>query len=479
MDPVRFFRALAQWLSLPLLLVVLIAMLWSGGAFAQAVPATAPIPRVAFPLTQVGNVTTFGAKTADAANAANFSFGVAANGAVFATAPSEMPTAGGKSVLVNVGGAIPKANVMAALGRFAKKALPIVSTGFALYDLGNELGFGLDNSSGTMQFSKSNPLPAGYDGNEYTVDQIMMWRDTKQLACEDFASYRTAGQPYNNYRCVGVSGIYATHQYQPKSAPNGPWYTDNSFQLYSRVDPTPPSTAPLPSTEAEFVEALNARTSWPESSALARATVDAINSGESLAVQPSAVTGPASVPAGSSQSVDAVAGTTTNHTTTNNYSYAGSQVTTNVVTTSVTTNSSGAVVTNVTTNVSPNLADLPKPLEFPCGGPGLPACAVKVDESGVPSTVTMSDPFPNMQAQQTEKLNQIKAADGTAWEPIKDLFFLPAATQCVPFAMPVVMGTQVPSIDPCPVVGGIQQVVGVLWYIAGFWIMLGWVREVV
>lgn len=116
---------------------------------------------------------------------------------------------------------------------------------------------------------------------------------------------------------------------------------------------------------------------------------------------------------------------------------------------------------------------------MPCGVPGTPPCAVKVDETGVPSTVTMSDPFPQIQASQKEKLDQIKAADGSAWEPIKDLFFLPAATQCVPFAMPVVMGRQVPPIDPCPVVGGIQQVVGVLWYIAGFWIMLGWVREVV
>lgn len=432
---------------------------------AQAVPATAPIPRVAFPITTAGNVATFGMKTAEAANAANFSFGVAANGSIFASAPDRLPTPGGASIPVTVGGSIPKPQVMAALGRFARKALPVLSTGVALYELGEELGFGLDNSSGSLVVTQQ---PSDFDGYQYRMrDQpTYPWFYSKYQACIDFG--RRAGW--------AAHYIFYNGQHECQRSPNGSLY-----RLTFRVPTSPP--AAQPSTLEAFESALNARTSWPESSALARVTLDAINSGESLAVQPEAVTGPATSPGPVTQSVNDTAGETTTSTTTNHHTYSGATVTTNVVTVNTTTNNStGAVINSSTVTQSPVLsppAPEPAPLEFPCGGPGLPACSVKVDETGTPATVTMADPFPQMQADQAGKLAEIAAADGTAWEPIRELFFLPSATQCVPFEMPVVMGAQVPPIDPCPVVGGIQQVVGVLWYIAGFWIMLGWVREVV
>lgn len=466
----RLLRSLA--FSLGLLALVPLA-------FAQAVPATAPVPRVAFPITTAGNVVTFGMKTADAANAANFSFGVAANGSIFASAPDRLPTPGGGSIPVTVGGSIPKASVAAALGRFAKKTLPVLSAGVALYDLGQELGFGVDPSTNSFA-SVSTSQPCAVIQNSWGARSFS--GDSCFSAAELMtADLKAAGKINGSMvsKCV-VSG-------SPSVAPScGAGWNDGTGSMsvgYDVAFTGPAVSTSTPVTASQFADAVSARDSWPPSSALARATLDAINSGESLDVQPSAVTGPATSPGPSSQSVNQTAGETTISTTTNHHTYNGGSVTTNVVTTNVTTNNStGAVINSTTVNASPVVsspAAEPAPFEMPCGVAGAPACAVKVDETTTPATVTVADPFPQIQQDHTEKLDAIKAADGAAWESVRDFFFLPPTTACVPFDMPVVMGIQVPDVNPCPVVSGIQQVTAVLWAIGAFWVMLGWVREVV
>lgn len=169
-------------------------------------------------------------------------------------------------------------------------------------------------------------------------------------------------------------------------------------------------------------------------------------------------------------------------------SSSGNQMTVSEICTTTTTTTppgggtpttvTGTTTTGIGVTVGSGTPSETPPFEMPCGVGSAPPCAVKVDETDVPSTVTMADPFPQLEQTAQAQRDEIAAADGSAWEPIKDFFFLPPSTACVPFDMPSVYGMAVPQVDPCGVVPGIRQVVGVIWSIVALWIMVGWIREV-
>lgn len=350
-------------------------------AGAQSVPASSPGP-VSYPISTVRNVATLGAGSVSSANVGRYAFAVATGGLVVADASTGMPLPDGRSFPVSVQSHIPKATVAGALGRFARKTLPVLSVGVALYDLGQELGFTLDNSSGELVVSVPSPgtcTTAPCYSYQCLTGSYCSGAGRKNSPIE--AAQVVIGQ--NHYGCKAATVSVRMHPSSPGdwqyngsgvSYPSGPatcslgW---NNLGKYSRAPDTEPSFTP--STVQAFEDAIAARSGWPTSSALARATVDAINSGESLAAEPQAVTGPATSPGPVTTTVDTINNTTTTSTTTHNHTYDGPQVTTTTTTTNITIdNSTGNVINNTTTTSEPVLPETETP-DYSFNDTALPA----------------------------------------------------------------------------------------------------------
>jgi hypothetical protein len=177
--------------------------------------------------------------------------------------------------------------------------------------------------------------------------------------------------------------------------------------------------------------------------------------------------------------VNTTAGTTTTSTETHNYTYNGSNVTVTTTTTNVTTdNSTGAVINQTTTTTSPETPAPPQPAV--CGGPGLPACNVKVDEAGTPQYDP--DPFtlPESLQQQTEQqLEQIADTADKAglFSDFASLFTLPPLRECAPVALPPLLGRELGSLNPCAGVDWLRGLMAWVWAVAGFLFCWGCVRE--
>ncbi len=323
-------------------------------AFAQALPAD--VPRVNFPMISVGNVTKVGAMTADASNAAKFSYGAAANGSIFAYGGGSLPTAGGSSIPLGVNSSIPVPAAVAAIGRFMGKVLPVLSTGVALYDLARELGFNVSNNpDGTMKVDKTS--------TGYTYRASAYGRDltgtSPSSVCSGFngLTWGSASQYGGLYKATSssfggadVNGDGVCNV--PYNSTWGPNYSGSLSISVSR-DRGLPVTTTQPSTVQELINAIPPVT--PATSALPRVLSDALKSGESVQIVPETVTGPASSPGPSTVTKDAINNTTTTTTTTNNYQYAGDTVTTTQVTNSTTiNNTTGAVTAQTSTTTTPN-----------------------------------------------------------------------------------------------------------------------------
>jgi len=448
-------------------------LLGSGGVFSQAlpVPATDPIPRVQFPISPVGNISKFGPRTADASNAAKFSFGAASNGAVFANTTSMMPTAGGASIPVGVSGSIAKPNVSAALGRFARKQLPLLSTGVALYDLAEELGFGLDNSGGSLLISKFDPNACTGSSN------CTRWYSKSAPSLGNFLTANAACQAAVPY----LSALLGLQGYTYADTNNG-GYNCNAYkngvkglftELLPRSVPPVPS-AYVPQTQQQFEDAITAKSDWSPASALARATRDAILSGESLDVVPQSLTGPAYVPGTSSELTDPVDGTRTKIEEKYEFTYApatpsepASVVTTKRREVTALDPATGVPLSpprvEVESPVSPGTPE-PLPFDMPCGVAGKPPCDVKVDESGVPDPDTIRidqadnalQDWDNFQGNIADVLPKMPTI---AWD-----FALP--TGCDVISLPA-FEPYLPSLDVCQFQPMFHQIMGVVWMLGG------------
>lgn len=312
-------------------------------AFAQPVPPTSAGP-VAYPISTVRNVSTVGASSVSAGNVGRYAFAVATGGLVVADAATGVPLPDGKNLPVAVRSSIPRATVAGALGRFAAKTLPPLSVGIALYDLGQELGFGFDNSTGTLVVNKADPtICTVAPCFEYRASAVQFpnYYATPEAACIAAVS-STAGYSY-------VDVIYPQCRF--RASPGGTIGVYVNLQARS-IPPASSNTGP--STVQEFQDAVEAKTTWPPTSALARAMKDAINAGELTPIHPHDVTGPVTTPGPVTTSTDNVNNTTTTSTTTNNHSYSGPNVTTTTTTTNVTiNNTTGAVISSTTVNNQP------------------------------------------------------------------------------------------------------------------------------
>ncbi|WP_288254885.1 hypothetical protein [uncultured Hydrogenophaga sp.] len=430
-----------------------------GGVFAQPVPATDPVPRVAFPRTNVGNISTFGPRTADAANAAKFSFGVATNGAIFANTGDRLPTPGGASIPIGIGGTIAKPNVAAAIGRFARKALPLLSVGSALYDLGQELGYTLDNSSGTLQIQGSLTEYGYRRGGTQPNGQLWPVRSSIVLVCHDIMASTIATNGF-------LRSVTATHSTYDDISIGCAWSANPGGNTYGAVRTK--SVTPQPATVEDFENAIAAKSGWPTSSALARATVDAIKSGEALQVDPQTVTGPATSPGPSSTTHNPTNDTTTVSATTHHYTYTGPSVSISTVTnTSTINNTTQEVISEQETTDNPVVPDAPAaeetPFTMPCGVAGTPACAVKVDETGMPDADDVdSDQLKDVEDEHRTWLEGI--ADANPFPDIAWDFALPTACGVIPTPA---FEPMLESIDVCQFQPMFHELMTVVWMLGG------------
>lgn len=440
-----------------------------GGAFAQAVPATAPTPRVVFPETSVGATRTLGPMTANASNAANFSFGVAANGSVFNNTTHNMPTAGGGSLALSVAGQSSKANVAAAIGRAGAKLFWPVQVGSALYDLAKELNFSVDaNHNFSMPAAGKCYTAPCYYYNSANYADIVNQPSVSSVCSLSASRYNSTAS--NNFT-IGITGIEGTDcMGNLYNKPSGTLYTSGVMFRATVGTTRPIDTDPLqPATPQNFADAIAAKSGWPSTSALARAFAESLKNGESAQIDPQTVTGPATSPGPRTVTNNGTQTTTVNNTST--HTYAGPSVTTNQSTvTTVVNNSTGATESTTTSQITPVTPPLPS---INCGLPDTPAC--RIDETGTPSDSGKSlDPAKS--ALDTAKTSSETAITGAAsivaptWS-----FSFQLPTGCAPYTT----GIKGVVLNVCAYRSTIHDLLSMIWAAATAFCLIGMVGRTI
>jgi hypothetical protein len=367
--------------------------------FSASVFAFAPSPT-----TTSGNRTTF--NPAPVAKTTGVTFGTNANGDIFTgySGQQRMPVPGGGSIPVDVTGRIPKPAAAAAFGRFLGRALPVFSTGMAAYQFAQEMGWTYRDGS-LWKITEGSPGPQ-LQFQAATNQSYSSWLSSREAAFADaIAKGNTAlaanyGCPPSSGQSIGVVRLSATSSanltYSQTTnhcsmnndnvwALNG--YTtvyNYTADLYTRTTVvTVPTEYPI--TVEQAIDEILTRDGWPTTSKFADAVKEAIDSGETVQAEPTAVTGPATSPNTVTQKAGAQPNTTATETKTNNHTYTGNTINTSIVTTVVTTNNTTGEILDTTTTTEEPAAE-ETPFEMPCGLAGLPPCNVKVDETGVPQT---------------------------------------------------------------------------------------------
>lgn len=302
----------------------------------------------AFSSSASGKTVTFLPVTPTPSGAGGYQVSTASDGTVLLKSPKRISVPGGGTIPVDVTGGVPKANAGAAIGRFLLKGVGVVGVlqlGVAAYDLAQELGFTVDNSTGTVVVTQ--------DVNSYgyrrsgTQPNGQPWplRSSILLVCHDIMQSTIA----TNGFLRSVTETFPTYE---NISIGCAWSANPGGNTYGALRYT--STTPTPSDLDALTDAIAAKSGWPSTSALGRATVDAIKSGESLTVTPQTVTGPATSPGPVTQTVNHTDDTTKTTTVTHNHTYSGPNVTTTTTTTTVTiNNTTNEVIDSSTTTTEP------------------------------------------------------------------------------------------------------------------------------
>jgi Tfp pilus assembly protein PilV len=395
------------------------------GFFAPAALLAQALPSNAFTYTQQANSWTFQGGPATSANASSLTFGNAANGSAFAQTTRTITAPGGVNIPITVRGGISNADAAKALGRFALKIAGPLAVGAALYDLSNELGFAVDNSSGQLVVQKTT-----VGTFRYTCFQGGSSGLTSDGGC--LGLYLEANRRQNS-KCTASQGPYTagTAEFQ------GVRYAFNSLALGASNCPlsavistrTMISTAPsfLPATLPDLERDIAAKSGWPSGSHIGRALEAAVKGGETIPLSEPVVSGPLSVPLSPVETINPD-GSKTTVIREKTVSYGpGATVRTSTRETTSTTSPSGVVAPGQTVTRpdepvvvvpdpaiqttpvgNPNPAPDPEPV-ITCGLPDTPACVL--DGTGIPTAQTVTT-----------------TAAKDAYNPIKDLVDNPTAT---------------------------------------------------
>lgn len=368
----------------------------------------------------------------------------------------------------------------AVLGRILRAGLaatPILGVGVALYDVAVEAGFTPSRQGGELVLVKPAPTgPNSYDPITATSPAGVLSLGT--CPGSNYMSWVTPGYcrrgpttcRASDGGSAGVSGpcysltAYVTAAQRDALQAKGWFYVNNAgggyYHLLGAVSTSGATVAPpQPSTIDEFEAAIAAKSGWPSGSRVSQAVADA------TALQPAEpfpavplVTGPATSP-GTTTTTENPDGSTTTTTTTHNHTYTGPTINTTTQTISSTC-TAGSCNTTRTTE-TPKLDE--QPFTMPCGVPGTPACAVKVDETGMPTAESVdADRLRDLEDENRAWIGGLVAAN-----PFPDInwaFELPTACGVIPTPA---FAPAMESVDVCQFQPIFHDVMSVVWVLGG------------
>lgn len=328
-----------------------------------------------------------------AAGQAIWNSAVALDGGLpIAAGSAAMRTATGEAVAIAATSRIPAATVGAAVGRLLLKVAGPLTVGIALYDLAKELGFTLNNSSGTVVATKPDPNACisgtcyKYGGANDTGAAINL---SLNAACSKAIAERQATYP-SGYSIsstgpgVGQGPNASCPAYITRPSYDGASGPANLGVSWREV--APDTNATTTASQQELLDAVAAKSGWPSSSAVGRLLQDDIkvNPDAQRPVNPLSVTGPATT-TGPVKNVSNANNTTTRTTTNYNHTYNGDTITTNQTTTVINIDNSTGAQTTISTENGP--ADTPPP-DACKDNPDSAGCAKLGD---IPQTETLPD----------------------------------------------------------------------------------------
>lgn len=383
----------------------------------------------------------------------------------------------GNPVPISAAGRISAANTAKAVGKVLAQNLWPVVVGAALYDLFKEMGYDAVRApDGSVSVTKNDPSVCsvgpcyGWQVNGYATVY------TSQAAACAF---------------VSTSGPYSWRNGIPQDGnPVGCWYDrywNNTLDVVrsglnslTRFGVSPSAPSSNPTSVQEFIDAVAAKSGWPSTSAISRVLADpAASQGEKIKVEPMALTGPATSPGTTTTTQNVTNNTTKTETVTHNHTYEGAKVnTTTVTTTTVVNNTTGETVEQSTKVEAPTPAEP----QITCGLPDTPICAVKVNEDDTPEVLPKTEYEPladKVKTAQEEALERMKTPTDTSsmFSGWNAFFGTPAMAACSPIVLPAFQGQSMGSLDPCPVVSGMREVMAYLWAAGGLFLCLGMIRQ--
>lgn len=444
------------WFNLPRAVVCCVLALAGGGAFAQVNATDSAFQKFYAQVTGVGKQTV--------------SYGSGGQLVVGQGVP-QISTAGGPvlvdrsvPVLNNSGGQIStNARISvppAVLGRILRAgltAIPVLSAGVALYDVAVEAGFTPSGSGASVVLEKPGATgPTAWDGlSGGGVGYLSL------PTCNRF-TWTTNG--YCRDTSVGIA-VYVGPAFSTAHTSSG-WTSQTTLGgsperwRYFKAAPSGQTLSPaVPATLEEFEAAIAAQSGWPSGSRVSQAVADA------TALQPAEpfpavplVTGPATS-TGTTTTTENPDGSTTTTTTTHNHTYTGPTI--NTTTQTISSTCTGGSCNTTTTTETPKVEE--QPFTMPCGVPGTPACAVSVDETGMPTADDLATDGPKDAEEDYESWIQGIAA-ANPFPDINWAFELPTACGVIPTPA---FAPFMESIDVCQWQPMFHELMTVVWMLGG------------
>jgi len=281
-------------------------------------------------------------------------------------------TAGGKPLVIDVAAKFVPDKLKTSLINFAKKAIPGLSTGFALYDLVQELpGWGVseDPIAHTPVFTKIEEGIVCLTGcYEYKASAFSgtVWRLQIAAAGADHATRSSTATDTWVLNGCDAATLQCTFTVNWTYSPTQSGSYQQTAYLSKQATPPYNTSKERIATAEEFAAELSATQLALNN--LTRLVSDSIQSGEIPDLGTPTVTGPATTEG----TTTTTSGTnaqgepiTTTQTTTNHFTYSGDNITHNTTTTTSTTNNTTNVTTTQTSTTS-NAAPDPVPTKSQC-----------------------------------------------------------------------------------------------------------------
>lgn len=413
-----------------------------------------------------------------------------------ATFTGMFPAASGR-IPVTVTSPIAAAEVRAVIGRFLGRAIPVVSTGIALYEVALELGVFAtrDPQTGEIGFSKKETVNGNCTGGTCYKWPLQTGEYTKNLqeACDSWAAYYNAGYSWRN--CVATivpntANVTFVSEYYTASE----WRPAGPATRTGTPDPTQTSsTQTVPLTHDEFLDLVAKQSGWPSTSNISKLLADAAAAevAQATTEKPAVkiqtgtatVTGPATGPSTTGTSTrPSPTGTgidTEQKTCTPQYVYSLAVINTSEACVTTVTKPDGSTTTTETSTKPVVAAPAPStPSDLlVCGLPNTPAC--KIDETDTPKVVTATEYDTKVDTAKTKQTElKDKAAgldDKSFFSGWSSIFVTPPLSACTGYVLPRDMGT----LDPCPVVDGVRTIMAYLWAITALVFAVRMIKEVV